>query len=239
MLRVARSWSSSASAWAWTRSSSASVSCSSAEGATSVLHRAWFASPIRALPQVDGFAIPVLCGHPRAGRQPLLASRWPSTLGLVARRVVGWVMRRTSSAWSIRAAGERPDSLDAAGVSVVRVRTRRRADLRLPRGHRRRLPLDRRGAGTFVPFVTNGAGFIAIVIAMLARGRAYWSVVGRAAVRDVALDDHRAPARGGRHPDRRRLRCCRSSRSSSCSSCSPATPACRPRSGLPYHRGSR
>jgi simple sugar transport system permease protein len=34
------------------------------------------------------------------------------------------------------------------------------------------------GAGTFVPFVTNGMGFIAIVIAMLARGRAWWAVVG-------------------------------------------------------------
>ena len=34
------------------------------------------------------------------------------------------------------------------------------------------------GAGTFVPFVTNGMGFIAIVIAMLARGRPWWSVMG-------------------------------------------------------------
>ena len=34
------------------------------------------------------------------------------------------------------------------------------------------------GAGTFVPFVTHGTGFIAIVIAMLARGRPWWSVAG-------------------------------------------------------------
>jgi ABC-type uncharacterized transport system permease subunit len=32
--------------------------------------------------------------------------------------------------------------------------------------------------GTFEPFMTNGAGFIAIVIAMLARGRAFWVVLG-------------------------------------------------------------
>ena len=32
--------------------------------------------------------------------------------------------------------------------------------------------------GTFVPHATDGAGFIAIVIAMLARGRAYWSIIG-------------------------------------------------------------
>ena len=33
-------------------------------------------------------------------------------------------------------------------------------------------------AGTFVPLLTNGAGFIAIVIAMLARGRPWWVVGG-------------------------------------------------------------
>ncbi len=29
-----------------------------------------------------------------------------------------------------------------------------------------------------MPFVTHGAGFIAIVIAMLAHGRAWWSILG-------------------------------------------------------------
>ena len=34
------------------------------------------------------------------------------------------------------------------------------------------------GAGIFVPFMTKGIGFIAIVVAMLARGRATWVVIG-------------------------------------------------------------
>ncbi len=34
------------------------------------------------------------------------------------------------------------------------------------------------GAGIFVPFMTNGAGFIAIVLAMLARGRPTWVLFG-------------------------------------------------------------
>jgi simple sugar transport system permease protein len=34
------------------------------------------------------------------------------------------------------------------------------------------------GAGIFVPFMTNGAGFIAIVLAMLARGRPVWVLFG-------------------------------------------------------------
>ena len=33
-------------------------------------------------------------------------------------------------------------------------------------------------AGTFTPFMTQGQGFIAIVIAMLARGRTPWTIVG-------------------------------------------------------------
>jgi simple sugar transport system permease protein len=34
------------------------------------------------------------------------------------------------------------------------------------------------GAGLFVPFMTNGAGFMAIVLAMLARGRPAWVFLG-------------------------------------------------------------
>ena len=34
------------------------------------------------------------------------------------------------------------------------------------------------GAGIFVPFMTHGDGFIGIVLAMLARGRPLWVVVG-------------------------------------------------------------
>ncbi|MGL9774658.1 MAG: hypothetical protein ACR5LG_13895 [Sodalis sp. (in: enterobacteria)] len=34
------------------------------------------------------------------------------------------------------------------------------------------------GAGIFVPFMTQGNGFIAIVLAMLARGRPLWFLAG-------------------------------------------------------------
>lgn len=36
------------------------------------------------------------------------------------------------------------------------------------------------GAGLFIPFMTNGAGFIGIVLAMLARGRPAWVLFGAA-----------------------------------------------------------
>jgi general nucleoside transport system permease protein len=34
------------------------------------------------------------------------------------------------------------------------------------------------GAGLFLPFMTGGAGFIGIVLAMLARGRPLWVLIG-------------------------------------------------------------
>jgi ABC-type uncharacterized transport system permease subunit len=87
------------------------------------------------------------------------------------------VLRHTTVGLNLRAAGERPDSLDAAGVSVVRVRTLAELAAGALAGIGGAY-LAIVAAGTFVPFVTNGAGFIAIVIAMLARGRPFWTVLG-------------------------------------------------------------
>jgi ABC-type uncharacterized transport system permease subunit len=98
-------------------------------------------------------------------------------IGIALVFAVGWMLRRTSAGLSIRAAGERPEALDAAGVDVARVRTWATlwagALAGLGGGY-----LAIVGAGTFTPFVTQGAGFIAIVIAMLARGFAPWTIVG-------------------------------------------------------------
>lgn len=147
-----------------------------AEGATSLLHDAWFSRSFPRLPAVAGFEIPLLADIPILGpsvfSQPL-----PVYLGLGLVVLVTWIMRRTTVGLNIRAAGEKPDSVDAAGVSVVRVRT----GAELTAGTLAGIGgayLSIVSAGTFVPFVTGGAGFIAIVIAMLARGRPFWSVLG-------------------------------------------------------------
>ena len=147
-----------------------------AEGATSMLHRAWFSRSFPRLPGADDFAIPLLSDIPVLGpsvfSQPL-----PVYVGLVLVVVVSWALRRTTFGLNLRAAGERPDSLDAAGVSVVRVRT----IAELIAGGLAGIGgayLALVTAGTFVPFVTGGAGFIAIVIAMLARGRPFWAILG-------------------------------------------------------------
>jgi len=147
-----------------------------AEGATSLLHTTWFSRSFPRLPAVDDFAIPLLSEIPVLGTsvfsQPLPVY---VALGLVV--ITSWMLRNTTVGLNLRAAGERPDSLDAAGVSVVRVRTMAELTAGTLAGVGGAY-LSIVAAGTFVPFVTGGAGFIAIVIAMLARGRPFWAVLG-------------------------------------------------------------
>jgi simple sugar transport system permease protein len=147
-----------------------------AEGATSVLHDIWYSRSYPRLPSVPDFEIPILKDIPILGgslfSQPLVVY-----LGIILVAFAAWAIRRTRWGLELRAAGERPDSLDAAGVSVVRTRTAAELICGASAGLGGAY-LAIVGAGTFVPFVTNGMGFIAIVIAMLARGRPWWSVLG-------------------------------------------------------------
>lgn len=147
-----------------------------AEGATSVLHDIWYSRSYPRLPSVPDFEIPILKDLPILGgslfSQPLIVY-----VGLIIVAISAWAIRRTRWGLELRAAGERPDSLDAAGVSVVRTRTVAELLCGALAGVGGAY-LAIVGAGTFVPFVTNGMGFIAIVIAMLARGRPWWSVLG-------------------------------------------------------------
>ena len=147
-----------------------------AEGATSLLHTTWFSRSFPRLPAVDDFALPLLSDIPVLGpsvfSQPL-----PVYIGLGLVVLMSWILRHTTIGLNLRAAGERPDSLDAAGVSVVRVRTMAELTAGALAGVGGAY-LSIVAAGTFVPFVTGGAGFIAIVIAMLARGRPFWTVLG-------------------------------------------------------------
>ena len=68
-------------------------------------------------------------------------------------------------------------ALDVAGIDVIRTRT----IAVLTTGALAGLGgayLANVGAGLFIPFITNGAGFLGIVLAMLARGRPVWVLFG-------------------------------------------------------------
>jgi len=146
------------------------------EGITSVLQDTQFGSTYPRLGAAPTVAIPVLSDIPVLGKsvfdQPLIVY-----LGLAGVGAVSWIFRRTNAGLNLRAAGEKPEALDAAGVSVVATRSY----AALCTGALAGLGgayLSIVGAGTFTPFMTQGQGFMAIVIAMLARGKPLWVVMG-------------------------------------------------------------
>lgn len=146
------------------------------EGLTSLAQRAQFGTTYPRLEAVRPIKIPLLDRTPVLGSsifsQPLIVY-----IGLAMCVAVWWVLKYTNMGLNLKAAGEKPQALDAAGVDVIR--TRSWAVLvtgglaGLGGGYMAIV-----GAGIFVPFMTHGAGFISIVIAMLARGKAAWVVVG-------------------------------------------------------------
>lgn len=146
------------------------------EGLTSLLHQVQFGETYPRLDSVPTVAIPGLSEIPVVGpslfSQPLIVY-----IGIALIFVVGWMLYRTNLGLNIRAAGWKPVALDNAGVDVLRIRTiavlMTGALAGLGGGYMAIVT-----AGIFVPFMTGGMGFIAIVIAMLARGRPIWVLIG-------------------------------------------------------------
>jgi ABC-type uncharacterized transport system permease subunit len=145
------------------------------EGITSVLYQNHFSTseprlgnvPPTQIPGLD--RIPVL-GKAINGQFPLFSQPLVVYLGLGFAIVLSWIFRRTNIGLNLRAAGEKPEALDAAGVSVVATRSY----AVLATGALAGLGgayLSIAGTGGFQPFLTQGQGFMAIVIAMLARGK--------------------------------------------------------------------
>jgi len=146
------------------------------EGLTALAHHFLFSRSYPRLPAAEALPIPGLAQIPVLG--PALFAHPPVAyiaVALVA--VMGWIYRHTQLGLNLQAAGDRPAALDVAGVDVLAVRFA----AVLTTGAFAGLGgayLAMVGAGIFVPFVTNGAGFIGIVLAMLARGQPVWVLTG-------------------------------------------------------------
>ncbi|HTR16693.1 MAG TPA: ABC transporter permease [Acetobacteraceae bacterium] len=139
------------------------------EGLTSLLHHFQFSRSYPLLPKAPDLAIPGLSAIPVLG--PAVFSRHPLVYVALALCVfLAWMHRATFLGLDLAAAGEKPAALDAAGVDVVAIRTAAVLSTGALAGLGGAY-LSEVGAGIFVPFMTNGAGFIGIVLAMLARGR--------------------------------------------------------------------
>jgi len=146
------------------------------EGLTALLHHFQFARTRPSLGKAPDFSIPVLSDIPVIG--PALFGHNPLVYFVVALvPILAWMFRRTAIGLNLQAAGDMPGALDASGVSVALTRT----GAVLATGALAGLGgayMSEVGAGLFVPFMTGGAGFIGIVLAMLARGKPLWVLYG-------------------------------------------------------------
>jgi simple sugar transport system permease protein len=148
------------------------------EGITAILHFFQFAQSYPRLGSIEPLAIPLLADIPIVG--PAIFNRPPIVyLALILVAVFAYVYRSTYWGIALQAAGDKPAALDSSGVSVLGIRS---VAVLLTGGL---VGLGGAfmavvGAGIFVPFMTNGNGFIGIVLAMLARGRPLWVLGGAA-----------------------------------------------------------
>ena len=145
------------------------------EGITSVLYQSQFSSTQPRLGGVNTTPIPLLDRIPVLGKTingefPLFSQPLIVYLGLAFAVLLAWVFRSTSIGLNLRAAGEKPEALDAAGISVVATRSYAVLSTGALAGLGGAY-LAIAGTGGFQDFLTQGQGYMAIVIAMLARGR--------------------------------------------------------------------
>ncbi len=141
-------------------------------GITSVLFYQLYGSNTPRVPDVFEWQIPGLSMIPVIG--PSLFSQspifWVCVLLVVA---AAWALKKTNWSLSIRAAGQMPSSLDAAGGSVMRTRSQ----AVLVGGVFAGLGgayLSLIATGAFTPVITNGIGFVAIIVTMVTNGRIIW-----------------------------------------------------------------
>ena len=152
------------------------------EGATALIFESEFAESRPTLDVIHKVAIPGLADLPVVGgrgesngsifTQPLVVY-----LGLGLTALVAWMLRRTHPGLNLRAAGDAPAALDAAGVSVFATRTWGVLFAGAMAGLGGAF-LSVAVVGGFQDTIVGGRGFIAIVFAMLARGRPLWILIG-------------------------------------------------------------
>jgi general nucleoside transport system permease protein len=146
------------------------------EGLTALLHHFQFSRSYPRLPAADATVIPLLSDIPVIG-PAFFKHHLIVYLAVALVFGMSYIYRRTQLGLNLQAAGDKPAALDVAGIDVVRTRT----IAVLTTGALAGLGgayLANVGAGLFIPFITNGAGFLGIVLAMLARGRPIWVLFG-------------------------------------------------------------
>lgn len=147
-----------------------------AEGVTALLHHFQFSRSYPRLGKSETLDIPLLSDLPFIG-EALFARYWLVYAAVALVFVLVWVFRRSIVGLNLQAAGDNPAALDAAGVSVAATRFAA-VSATGALGGLGGAYMSTIGGGIFLPFMTGGAGFIAIVLAMLARGNPTWVLGG-------------------------------------------------------------
>jgi ABC-type uncharacterized transport system permease subunit len=148
------------------------------EGLTALLHYFQFSRTYPRLSAAPVVALPLLDQIPVLGKG-LFSHNIVVYLAVLLVIGLGWLFRWTYVGLNLEAAGNKPAALDAAGVDVIRTRSLAVLATGFLAGVGGAY-MANVGAGLFVPFMTGGAGFIGIVLAMLARGRPVWVLLGAA-----------------------------------------------------------
>ncbi|WP_374384271.1 ABC transporter permease [Dongia sp.] len=146
------------------------------EGLTAILHHFQFSRTYPRLSASPVVSIPGLVDIPVIG-PGLFSHNAMVYLAVILVGVLGWAFRHTYFGLNLEAAGNKPAALDAAGIDVIKTRTIAVLCTGCLAGIGGAY-MANVGAGIFVPFMTGGAGFIGIVLAMLARGRPIWVLLG-------------------------------------------------------------
>ncbi len=147
-----------------------------AEGLTALLHHFQFSRTYPRLPAPVRADLPLLTDIPILG--PSLFGRHPVVyIALALVVIMALLYRRTNLGLTLRAAGEKPAALDVAGGRVMMIRTAAVLFTGAMAGLGGAF-MANIAAGIFIPYMTGGAGFIGIVLAMLARGRPFWVLTG-------------------------------------------------------------
>lgn len=146
------------------------------EGLTAILHHIQFSRTYPRLPAAPVLEIPGLASVPVLG-PGVFSHNAMVYLAVILVGILGWAFRHTYFGLNLEAAGNKPAALDAAGIDVTKTRTIAVLSTGFLAGIGGAY-MANVGAGIFVPFMTGGAGFIGIVLAMLARGRPIWVLLG-------------------------------------------------------------
>lgn len=137
-------------------------------GLTSVLYLFYYSDSRPRLGTPPSVDVPLLSEIPVLGTVIFSQSTifWGSLVAIV---VVAWILSRSQWGLSVKACGQKPSALDAAGGNVLETRSVSVLFGGVFAGFGGAY-LVLVTTGAFTPFMTNGMGFIAIVITMLGKG---------------------------------------------------------------------